>query len=139
MPSQYSTETKAEVIEMSRQGVTTPQIAQKLDIPRRTANQWLKIARDLAIAEDRDPLLVDGEYRLAFLGQRIQESQLEELAGMIERGESTLKYMVPTNITKGTSYDKIMKQPTTIQAQSIVINFIEASPPAIEGEVVERT
>ncbi len=123
MPSQYSTETKAEVIEMARQGVATPQIARKLDIPRRTANQWLKIARDLAIAEDRDPRLVDGEYRLAYMGQMIQESQLNELAEMIERGESTLKYMVPTNITKGTSFDKIQKNPTTIGTQNVQIIF----------------
>jgi transposase-like protein len=129
MASQYSTQVKAEVIEMSRQGVTTPQIAQKLDVPRRTLSDWLKAARDLALAEDRDPRLVDGEYRLAYMGQQIQEAQLEELAAKIDAGESVLNYIIPVNALKGTSIDKVAKQPTTIQAQNIQINFISQKAP----------
>ena len=140
MGSQYSTETKAEVIEMSRQGVTSPQIAQKLGVPRRTASDWLKAARDLAIAEDRDPRLVDGEYRLAYMGQQIQEAQLRELAAKIDAGESVLHYIIPVNAVKGTSMDKVhnvLRHPQpTIQAQNVLI-VLNAKEPIIEGEVVE--
>ncbi len=122
---------------MSRQGVTTPQIAEKLSVPERTARQWLKIARDLAMAKDRDPRLVDGEYRLAYMGQQIQEAQLEELAAKIDAGESVLNYIIPVNALKGTSIDKVAKQPPTLNAQTININFISQAEPIIEGEVVE--
>ena len=121
--SQYDTETKAQVIEDARQGRTSLQISADRGIPASTARTWIGKARDLAIAEDRDPRLTDGEYRLAFLGQQIQQSQLEELTAMVERGESTLKYMVPTNIIKGTSFDKIIKQPTTIGTQHVQVIF----------------
>ncbi len=123
MPSQYSTETKAEVIEMGRQGTPSRQIARKLSVPLRTAQDWLQHARELAIAEDRDPRLVDGEYRLAYMGQMIQESQLNELADMIGRGESTLKYGLLTNVIKGTSIDKVQKQPVSIGTQNVQVIF----------------
>ncbi len=124
MPSQYSTKVKAEVIEMARQGETSVQIGQETGLPRSTITDWLKAARDLAKAEDRDPRLVDREYRLTFMGQELQEVQLAELQAKVDAGESILQYMVPLNILKGTSYDKVQKQPGTIQTQNIQINFV---------------
>ena len=126
MGSQYGTETKAEVIEMSRQGVTTPQIAQKLGLPRRTASDWLKAARELAKVEDRDPRLVDREYRLAFMGQELQEVQLAELQAKVDAGESILPYMVPLNILKGTSFDKTTKTNSGVQV-NVQFNYIRRS------------
>ncbi len=121
---------------MGRQGATSRQIARKLSMPERTAQEWLKAARDLAIAEDRDPRLVDGEYRLAYMGQQIQEAQLEELAMKIDAGESVLHYIIPVNAIKGTSIDKVAKQPAAFNAQNIQINFYAQKPPedVIEGE-----
>ena len=142
MASHYSTQQKAEVIDMSRQGNTSVQIGKETGLPVSTVGDWVRAARDLAIAEDRDPLLVNGEYRLAFLGQVIQQSQLAELLAMIERGESTLKYGLLTNVIKGTSMDKahnaLRHPPPTIQAQNVLI-VLNAKEPgnAIEGEVVE--
>ncbi len=134
--SQYDTETKAQVLDDARRGRTSLQISADHGIPASTARTWIGKARKLAIAEDRDPRLVDGEYRLAYMGQLIQESQLNDLAEMIERGESTLKYMVPTNITKGTSYDKIQKESAPANPGGVIVNIIFKDAPIIEGEVV---
>ena len=75
--TRYPDKVKAEVIEMARQGEPMRVIAEKRNLPERTAQYWVQQAREEAEAQDRDPMLTSGSYRLAFLGQKIQQSQLD--------------------------------------------------------------
>ena len=90
------------------------------------------------MAENRDPLLVNGEYRRAFMAQQLIEEGMEQLK---ESGEPLHKYLVPLNIIAGTAIDKVMKsqEKPSIQAQNVTINVYGEPPPQleniIEGEV----
>ena len=117
-----STGVQAMVIDSSRQGETPRSIARKSKVPLRTVQDWLKAARDLANEEDRDPRLVDREYRLTFMGQELQEVQLAELQAKVDAGESILTYIVPLNILKGTSFDKTVKTGAATQV-NVQFNF----------------
>ena len=115
---------KAEVIEAARQG-EMPIVAEKLNVVPRTARHWVQQAREEAEAENRDPMLTDGSYRLAFLGQKIQQSQLEEMVEMILAGQPTLKqFGLVTNVITGTNTDKVQraKSPSQVNVQ---FNFYE--------------
>lgn len=110
------------VIDSARQGETPRAIALKSDVKLRTVQDWLKAARDLANEEDRDPRLVDREYRLTFMGQELQEVQLAELEAKVLAGESILSYIVPLNILKGTSFDKTTRTKSGTQV-NVQFNF----------------
>lgn len=122
----HSTKVKALAIDDARQGETPRAIARKSSVPLRTVQDWLKHARDLAQLENRDPMLVDREYRLTFMGQELQEVQLAELQAKVDAGESILSYMVPLNILKGTSFDKTTKTNSAVQV-NIQFNYIKRS------------
>ena len=113
---------KAKVIEAVRQGEVLPAIAEKLNVVPRTARYWVQQAREEAEATDRDPMLTSGSYRLAFLGQKIQQSQLEELVAMIQAGDSTLKHALVTNVITGTHIDKLRKRDSAAQV-NVQFNF----------------
>ncbi len=119
-----SDKSKAEVVEMVRQGETLPTVAEKLNVPGRTARHWVKQARDEAEAQDRDPMLTSGSYRLAFLGQKIQQSQLEEMVQMIMDGEPTLRqFGLLTNIITNTSVDKVHRAKDGATQVNVQFNF----------------
>ncbi len=107
---------------MARQGDTSVQIRRETGLPVSTIGDWLKAARDLANEEDRDPRLVDREYRLTFMGQELQEVQLAELEAKVLAGESILSYIVPLNILKGTSFDKTTRTKSGTQV-NVQFNF----------------
>lgn len=135
-----SDKVKAEAIEMVRQGETLPAVAEKLNVVPRTARYWVQQARAEAEAENRDPMLTDGSYRLAFLGQKIQQSQLEEMVQMIAgmpcgehssteaecsdcvNPQSTLRHALVTNVITGTHIDKLRKRDSAAQV-SVQFNF----------------
>jgi len=120
----YPAKVKAEVIEAARQG-EGPIVAEKLNVPARSARRWIQDARAEAEATDRDPMLTSGSYRLAFLGQKIQQSQLEELVSMVMAGEPTLKtYGLLTNIITNTSVDKVHRAKDGAQV-NVQFNFYE--------------
>ena len=120
----YPDKVKAKVIEAARQGEILPAVAEKLNVPGRTARYWVKQARDEAEAENRDPMLTSGSYRLAFLGQKIQQSQLEELVQMIMEGEPTLRtYGLLTNIITNTSVDKVHRAKDGATQVNVQFNF----------------
>lgn len=135
---------RARVIAAARIGEPLREVAVKEDIPERTVQQWVHDAKLKAAAEGRDPLLVDGEYRIAFMAQTLTEGALNSLA---ESGEPLHKYLVPLNIVRGTAVDKVLKArdgdaPTHLTQ----VLIIRESPPALappdvvdalEGEVVE--
>ncbi|MEE9149940.1 MAG: helix-turn-helix domain-containing protein [Candidatus Tectomicrobia bacterium] len=117
---------KAKVIEAVRQGEVLPVVAEKLNVVPRTARHWVQQAREEAEATDRDPMLTSGSYRLAFLGQKIQQSQLEELVTMILDGEPTLKtYGLLTNIITNTSVDKVHRAKDGAAQVNVQFNFYE--------------
>lgn len=119
---QYPDKLKAQVIESARQGEVLPAVAEKLNIVPRTARHWVQQAREEAEAENRDPMLTDGSYRLSFLGQKIQQSQLEEMVALIINGESTLKHALVTNVITGTHIDKLRKRDSAAQV-NVQFNF----------------
>lgn len=117
---------KAKVIEAVRQGEVLPVVAEKLNVVPRTARYWVQQAREEAEATDRDPMLTSGSYRLAFLGQKIQQSQLEELVSMVMAGEPTLKtYGLLTNIITNTSVDKVHRAKDGAAQVNVQFNFYE--------------
>ena len=122
--TRYPDKVKAEVIEMARQGESMRVIAEKRNLPERTAQYWVQQAREDAEAENRDPMLTSGSYRLAFLGQKIQQSQLEELVAMIMDGNPTLKtYGLLTNIITNTSVDKVHRAKDGGTQVNVQFNF----------------
>lgn len=106
MPSQYSDETRAAVISDGQLGRPSSQISRERNLPAGTVKDWLQAARAKAVAENRDPMLVDGEYRRAFLAQQLTEEALQSLK---ESGDPLHKYLVPLNIIAGTAIDKVFK------------------------------
>ncbi len=114
---------KAKVIEAVRQGEVLPAIAEKLNVPGRTARHWVKQARDEAEAQNRDPMLTSGAYRISFLGQKLQFSQLQELVAMVEAGESTLKWGLLTNVITNTNVDKIHRTKDGATQVNVQFNF----------------
>ena len=109
---------------MARQGEPMRVIAEKRNLPERTAQYWVQQAREEAEAQDRDPMLTSGSYRLAFLGQKIQQSQLEELVQMIMEGEPTLRtYGLLTNIITNTSVDKVHRAKDGATQVNVQFNF----------------
>ena len=119
----YPDKVKAKVIEAARQGEILPAVAEKLNVPARTARYWVKQARDEAEAQDRDPMLTSGAYRISFLGQKLQFSQLQELVAMVEAGESTLKWGLLTNVITNTNVDKIQRTKDGATQVNVQFNF----------------
>jgi len=117
------TKVQAMVVDSARQGETPRSIARKSSVPLRTVQDWLKHARDLAELEDRDPRLVDREYRLTFMGQELQEVQLIQLQAKVDAGESILGYIVPLNCLKGTSFDKVSRTKDGAAQVNVQFNF----------------
>src|SRR3990172_1304002 len=142
MPSKYSDELKAEVLADARLGRPTSQIGMERNLPRTTIQDWIHDAKELARSENRDPLLFDGEYRIAFMTQDLTEQAIESLK---ESGEPLHKYLVPLNIIRGTAIDKVMRQKEQSQPQNlaqlvIVVNAAAPLPEpeiVIEGEIVD--
>ena len=142
MPSKYSDELKAEVLADARLGRPTSQIGMERNLPRTTIQDWIHDAKELARSENRDPLLFDGEYRIAFMTQDLTEQAIESLK---ESGEPLHKYLVPLNIVRGTAIDKVLKQREQSQPQNlaqlvIVVNAAAPLPEpeiVIEGEIVD--
>jgi len=116
---------KAKVVEAVRQGEVLPAIAEKLNVVPRTARYWVQQAREEAEAENRDPMLTDGSYRISFLGQKLQMSQLQELVAMVEAGESTLKWGLLTNVITNTNVDKIHRTKDGAAQVNVQFNFYE--------------
>ena len=116
---------KGQVLAGIREGKTLQTVAAETNVPYRTAADWVQRAREKALAEHRDPMLTDGEYRVAFLAQQINERQLEHLT--TKDGDELLKWMVPTNILRGTAIDKVFKskesrQPNFSGPITIILN-----------------
>jgi hypothetical protein len=138
MPSQYDTETKAQALALLELGKPASHVAQEMSIPERTVSRWAMRWREMA-AEEGDRILTEEDYRLAVRTSQLLHDALDQMEGK----EDLWKYLVPLNIVRGTSIDKILKrqepkyQPSA-QAQNITINFISQKPPdVIEGEIVK--
>ena len=142
MASQYDTETKAQALALLELGNPASHVAQELSIPERTVSRWAGRWRQMA-AEEGDRILTDEDYRLAVRTSQLLHDALDQMEGK----EDLWKYLVPLNIVRGTSIDKILKRKeakhSPVQAQNITINFIsqerpQESPDIIEGEIVKN-
>ena len=134
IPSQYSTETKAQAMALVRQGVPGSHAAQQLGIPERTVNFWALRLRQIASNEtDRD--LLDDDYRLALRTGELLHDALDAIhdAGTAEKHLSQLA------ITRGISLSKIAESKTQGRPQSgvYVVVLNAAQPLTIEGEARE--
>ena len=107
--SKYPDEVRAQVVAGARAGLPSPRIAAETNVPARTVREWITHAKEQAQLENRDPLLMNREYRLAFMAQAINEHQLEEIADLADQGKPTTNLVIPVNALRGTSIDKIMK------------------------------
>src|SRR3990167_6703090 len=104
--NQRTTKQKATVLAAARLGTPTPMIAVETNVPARTVRGWLQQAREKAQAENRDPPLYDGEYRLAFMTQELPEQAVESLK---DSDQPLYKYLVPLTVIRGTAIDKIAR------------------------------
>ncbi len=142
MATQYDTETKAQALALLELGKPASQVAQEMSIPERTCQRWAMRWRQMA-AEEGDKILTDEDYRLAVRTSQLLHDALDQMEGK----EDLWKYLVPLNIVRGTSIDKILKRKeakhSPVQAQNITINFISEERPdegprdVVEGEVVK--
>ena len=136
MASQYDTEIKAQALTLLRLGKPASHIAVELEIPERTVSHWALRWREIA-AEEGDKELSDEDYRLSLrVGELIHEA-LDQLEGR----EDLYKYLVPLNIVRGTSIDKILKRKEAkhppVKAENVLIIVNAQKPETIEGELVE--
>ena len=137
MASQYDTDTKAQALTLLRLGKPASHVAVELEIPERTVSHWALRWREIA-AEEGDKTLSDEDYRLSIrVGELIHEA-LDQMEGR----EDLYKYLVPLNIVRGTSIDKILKRREAkhppAQAQNVLIVVNAQRPETIEGEVVRE-
>ena len=133
MPSQYSDEVRAAVISDGELGRPARQIAEERNVSVRTTQEWLADARAKAVAENRDPMLVDGEYRRAFMAQQLTEEALQSLKAS---GDPLHKYLVPLNIIAGTAIDKVFKsreQPLPQNLTQVLIILNANTPEEVEA------
>ena len=139
--SKYPDEVRAQVVAGARAGLPSPRIAAETNVPARTVREWISHAKEQAQLENRDPLLMNREYRLAFMAQAINEHQLEEVADLADQGKPTTSLILPVNALRGTAIDKVLKQREQSQPQNlaqlvIVINAQQQpEPDYIEAEI----
>lgn len=138
MPSQYDTETQAQALALLEMGKPASHVASEMSLPERTVSRWALRWREMA-ADEGDKLLTDEDYRLAVRTSQLLHDALDQMEGR----EDLWKYLVPLNIVRGTSIDKILKRKEAKQppvaAQNVLI-VVNAQPPEpIEGEVTEVT
>src|SRR3990167_4057775 len=144
--SKYPDEVRAQVVAGARAGLPSPRIAAETNVPVRTVREWIAHAKEQAKLENRDPLLVNREYRLAFMAQAINERQLEEIAELADNDKPTVNYILPVNALRGTAIDKVLKNRESSQPQSLtqVLVILNCESPEdvlnkakeyIEGEV----
>lgn len=135
MPSQYDTETHAQALALIQLGKPASHVAQDLQLPERTVQNWALRWRQIA-AEEGDRILTDEDYRLAVRTSHLIHDALDQLEGRPD----TYKHLVSLNVIRGTAIDKILKrkqgaQPT-VNADKVLIVVNAAKPDIIEGEVV---
>lgn len=136
MASQYDTETKAQALALLELGNPASHVAQELSIPERTVSRWAGRWRQMA-AEEGDRILTDEDYRLAVRTSQLLHDALDQMEGK----EDLWKYLVPLNIVRGTSIDKILKRKEAkqpVQATNVLIVVNAQKPETIEGEVVRE-
>src|SRR3990167_1904401 len=139
--SKYPDEVRAQVAAAARAGLPSPRIAAETNVPARTVREWITHAKEQAQLENRDPLLMNREYRLAFMAQAINEHQLEEVADLADQGKPTTSLILPVNALRGTAIDKVLKQreqskPQNLAQLVIVINAQQQpEPDYIEAEI----
>jgi hypothetical protein len=88
-------------------------------------------------AEEGDKILTDEDYRLAVRTSQLLHDALDQMEGK----EDLWKYLVPLNIVRGTSIDKIIKRKEAKyappSAQTVTVNFVFAESPREDPDVVE--
>lgn len=101
MPSQYSTEDKAQALALVATGLPASHAAERLGIPERTVSFWALRMRQIA-AEEGDREIVDEDYRII---RRSQDLIQDGLDNIHESGEAH-KHLIALNAIKGTAQDK---------------------------------
>ena len=135
MASQYSTETKAEVLALVRQGEPADRAGAACGVPARTAQLWAKRFRQIA-AEEGDREIIDEDYRLA-----LRSSQLiHDAYDSIEEEGTAQKHLIALNAIRGTAIDKLLKRDAPRDTErrpfAIIVQIGEKAdtPETIEGE-----
>ncbi len=119
MASQYSSETKAEVLALVRQGETADRAGAACGVPARTAQLWAKRFREIA-AEEGDREIIDEDYRLA-----LRSSQLiHDAYDSIEEEGNAAKHLIALNAIRGTAIDKLLKRQPYAQGVPSVTVFV---------------
>ena len=103
MASQYSSETKVEVLALVRQGEPADRAGAACGVPARTAQLWARRFREIA-AEEGDREIIDEDYRLA-----LRSSQLiHDAYDSIEEEGNAAKHLIALNAIRGTAIDKLL-------------------------------
>ena len=119
MASQYSCETKAEVLALVRQGEPADRAGAACGVPARTAQLWAKRFRQIA-AEEGDREIIDEDYRLA-----LRSSQLiHDAYDSIEEEGNAAKHLIALNAIRGTAIDKLLKRQPGQASQTTISVFV---------------
>ena len=135
----YSDEQRSQAQALMRQGKTALAAADELGIPDRTVSNWFERWRAVA-RETEDRELYDDDYRIARKSGGIIHEGLDQLQGR----DDVYKFLVPLNIIRGTSVDKILKRQEpkyglSIKATGPIVIVTNAQAPVIEGECTDVT
>jgi hypothetical protein len=137
MPSQYSTEIKAQALALVRQGETAQNAARILRLPERTVQSWAARLRQIAVEQD-DRELLDEDYRLALRSSALIHNAYDTIE---ESGEEH-KHLISLNAIRGTAIDKIIKRNqsnTQVNIGQFVITVAPNQLPAINADIVDVT
>ena len=124
---------------LMRQGKSALEAAVLLNIPGSTVGNWFQRWRVVG-RETEDRELYDDDYRIARKAGGIIHEGLDQLQGR----DDVYKFLVPLNIIRGTSEDKILKRQEPkyglmVKATGPIVIVTNAQAPAIEGECTDVT
>lgn len=139
MPSQYSTDVKAQVLAEVAGGEPMLHVARAHGISERTVRTWCQRFRQIATEQD-DRELIDEDYRLALRYSAILHDAADYIQAD-ESGERAFKAMIASNAIRGTAVDKIIKRqernteaPRGPFIQIIVDGQLIAGAPTLEAQ-----
>ena len=124
-------EPKVRALTLAQEGHSGRYIAIQVGYPHATVAGWLRKANE-ATQGNKEVLSKWTDLTL----------QAQDLMGdgvdAIQRDGDAKKHLQTLLYIAGTGTDKLQKDTQPIQAQTVIVNFIEARKPVIEGEVVSR-
>lgn len=132
--SPYPIEVRAQAIALYRLKLNCDHVAQELGLEPRTVQRWVRRYRQVSLTED-DAHLVNQDYAIADMaGEQI----LDAIEHLDTQGpDAKLKLLVPLNIVRGTSIDKIIKRSDTSKGTQIGVFIISQGNETVDVRTID--